>query len=169
MGILCELFVATRRNALKFESRLDVAKPPAYERAEAKGLTPLEFETLWAILQGESFDAKRHQLEDLYFGTHSQSALGRFHMKLLIWKAMLQSLLGKDVGSSWLHRFPKPYVNRLANLKDDEISHIAAAWSKTEEMARSAPRDLDDMLRTLRRLAAVAASSNKQMFVWGSV
>jgi hypothetical protein len=169
MGILCELFVATRRNAMKFESRLDAAEPPIYERAEAKGLTSLEFETLWAILQREDFDPRRHWMEDLYFGSHNRSTLGRLRTKVLIWKAMLQSLLGKDVGSSWLHRFPKAYVSRLAELKDAEIPYIAATWSKTEEMASRKSVDLEELLRTLRRLANAAESSKRQMFVWGSV
>jgi hypothetical protein len=85
MGILCELFVSSRRNARKFEKRLEDEFSPGYVRIETKGLMALEFAVLWAVLLGEAFDPVRHQLEDLYFGLHYRTRLGRMYQRLLIY------------------------------------------------------------------------------------
>jgi hypothetical protein len=168
MGILCELFVSTPRNALRFEKRLEEATRPAYERSDAKGLTPLAFETLWSILLGEPFDPRRHQLEDLYFGSHLRSGFGKLRQRLLVWKAIAKSLLGAEVGDSWLHRFPATYVTALAELNDTSLQSAAAQWAQTEELRRRTEADAQHVLNELRRLAIHAVSHRQQLFLWGS-
>ena len=56
MGILADIFVATREDALHYETIfLAEQKLPTdcYERVEYKGFTGLEFGTLWAIMAGK--------------------------------------------------------------------------------------------------------------------
>ena len=169
MGILCEIFVSSRRDALKFEKLLSEASPPAYLRGEAKGLMPVDFEVLWSVLLNEPFDPTRHQLEDVYFGSHYRTPLGRIRQRLLIWKAMAKELLGSGVGDSWLHRFPFGLVGLLASLDDSSLRRAAPAWLSKAEIAHRSAEDVELILADLRRLAAQAQQSRRHMFVWGSV
>jgi hypothetical protein len=156
MGILCEIFVSSRSDAFKFERRLDTAVPPRYIRAETKGLEPVDFEVLWAVLLAQAFDPKRHQLEDLHFGSHHTSGLGRFKQRLLVWKAMVKSLAGADVGNSWLHRFPPALVHLLTRTEPNSLSGTAATWLSTmNKSSRTAP-ELVQVLLELQHLARQA-------------
>jgi hypothetical protein len=169
MGILCELFVSSRSDAFKFERRLDTATPPQYIRAEAKGLQPVDFESLWAVLVAEPFDPRRHQLEDLYFASHHTSGLGLLKQRLLIWKAMAKALVGADVGNTWLHRFPPALVRRLAGMEPQSMGPTAAGWLSTMKRSSRNADELRGILLELQRLARQAEESGLSMFVWGSV
>jgi hypothetical protein len=169
MGLLCELFVAKHGDALKFERRLEAAAPPRYERGEAKGLLPVSFEVLWAVTEGVPFDPHVHTLPDLYFWSHARSGHGRLRQRLAVWKAMALSVLGRDVGSSWLHQFPRPFVARLAAMNDTDAGKVAEAWGRTDDMKKVGIADARETLNTLRKLAQCAEASRRGLYVWGSV
>lgn len=65
MGLLCDLFVNTRDEALAYESTTTQDRDIRLKRFspfEFKGLTSLEFGTLWAILANEEWDVRRLSL-----------------------------------------------------------------------------------------------------------
>ena len=169
MGILCELFVAKRRDALKFQQRLDMAGPPRYERGEAKGLLPISFEVLWAMMERRPYDPYEHALPDLYFWSHARSGYGRVRQRLAVWKAMALSLVGRDVGNTWLHQFPPSFVKRLASIGDDEATEIEKAWAETEEMAKFGSELARGAMAMLRMLARRSEASGNGLYLWGSV
>jgi hypothetical protein len=168
MGVRTELFVSTRGNARRFEKRRERALPPAYVRVESGSVMPVELGRLWAILLNEPYDAARHELENLYFGTHLRTRFGRVRRKLLMWKAVVRALLGGEIGSSGLYRFPPAYVRTLAALDDRSLQAAAATWARAEGMADRGPADAQGLLLELRRLAAHAESTRRQLFIWGT-
>lgn len=169
MGLLCELFVAKHGDALKFERRLETAAPPRYERTEAKGLLPIAFEVLWAVAERRPFDPHVHTLRDLYFWSHAPSDLGRLRQRLAVWKAMALSLLGRDVGTAWLHQFPRPFVARLAAMNDTEADEVAENWARTDDMKNVGICYARETLNSLRKLARYAEASRRGLYRWGSV
>lgn len=143
MGILADLFVADPKDAITYEAlQLKGAiTPDKFDRAEFKGLTDLEFGTLWAILQNEEWNVKSHCLETI-------------------------SLEGQ--GETWLFRFPEPFLSRLSSLDSSEIGRAAKAWAATEEL-QCEPSDIEPVIRELARLAKAATRDGKGLYLWGSL
>lgn len=145
MGILADIFVASPAAASDYAAsqlRGRAAHVAKYQPAEYKGLTSLEFGTLWALLAGEEWDVEKHMLEDISYGEGNES---------------------------WLCRFPQPLVDLLAALSDTQVETYAAAWAKTDELAGAAVSDLQRIILDLRRLAKASKSSGKDMYLWGSL
>jgi hypothetical protein len=140
MGLLTDIFVATPEDALKYESLAPGELPPGrFEVVNFKGLTDLEFGTLWAILAGEAFDMDRHALEALTPG-----------------------------GETWLFGFPSAFVERLAGLGAADTTSAAAAWAATEELQWD-PSETEEVLVELVRLARRSKSTSKGLYFWGSL
>ncbi|MBC5786387.1 hypothetical protein H8N03_25845 [Ramlibacter sp. USB13] len=169
MGLLCELFVAKHGDALRFERRLEHAVPPRYERGDAKGLLPVSFEVLWAVAERKPFDPYVHTLPDLYFWSHARSGIGRLRQRLAVWRAMALALVGRDIGTSWLHQFPRGFVVKLAQMNDAEAEEIAGTWAGTDDMKNIGTVHARETLNTLRTLARRAEGSGKGLYLWGSV
>ncbi len=144
MGLLCDLFVTTPEEALGYEASVPLdrdARLKKYSPAELKGLTTLEFGTLWAILAGEEWDVSKHMLIDVAFGEGNET---------------------------WLHRFQDEYVDLLSRLDEKAIVAASQAWSQTEELSCS-PDDIRPVVGTLVRLSQEAISKNKGLYMWGSL
>jgi hypothetical protein len=140
MGLLTDIFVATSEDALKYESLAAGELPPGrFEVVNFKGLTNLEFGTLWAILSGESFDLDRHALDAL-----------------------------TPAGESWLFGFPSALVELLAGLGASDTTSAAAAWAATEELQWD-PSETEEVLVELMRLARRSRSASKGLYFWGSL
>jgi hypothetical protein len=147
MGILADIFVATPEAANDYAASQLRGRPAhiaKYQPAEYKGLTSLEFGTLWALIAGVEWDAKKHMLEEVSYGEGNES---------------------------WLCRFPPPLVELLAGLSDPDMERYAAAWAQTEELAMSGATagDVRPIVVDLRRLALAAKSSGRGMYLWGSL
>lgn len=132
MGLQTDLFVGSPEAAAHYEGGL-VAD---IERVQIGGFTNLEFETLWAIVEGETWDVKRHGLEEL-----------------------------ASTEASWTFRFPTAYVGKLQSLGPNDIRDVAEAWSKTEEISAS-PADVLPVIESLVSLAKSATAQNRDLFVW---
>lgn len=144
MGILSDIFVATAEDAASYESIMVAEEEhpsDKYEVVHLKGLTTLEFGTLWAILLEQEWDAERHMLANLTHG---------------------------DEGESWLDQFPSDFVGLLASLDDQRSRSAAAAWAETEEMGCEAS-DVAPILTDLKRLAKRAQSTGRGLYLWGSL
>src|SRR6516164_11483850 len=87
MAILTDIFVSSPADAQRYEALEPKRSGGPFELVQFKGLTSLEFGTLWAILNNEEFDFDKHALESL-----------------------------APEGETWLFRFPAAYVQKLATL-----------------------------------------------------
>jgi hypothetical protein len=132
MGLMTELFVAERGQAKTYTP----ASPGDIERAQLGGLTSLEFETLWAILQGEEWTLEKHALREV---------------------------VSRE--ESWIHEFPGSYVEKLRTLGGSEMASAAAQWAATEEISSTADEVLP-IIEQLVSLARSAAAKRKTLFVW---
>ncbi|TMG73160.1 MAG: hypothetical protein E6H80_10360 [Betaproteobacteria bacterium] len=143
MGILSDLFVAEPRDAPSYESLQSSGKLPAgrFERVQFKGLTDLNFGILWAFLEGQEWDIKTHVLEEV--------------------------AMGKG-GETWLFQFPRPLVAKLGVLDRSGVVRAAEFWAQTEELMCD-PSEIEPVVAELVRLAQIAASSTKGLFLWGSL
>ena len=141
MGILADLFVAHPADAPGYEEQLKNrdALQKRFERVEFKGLTDLEFSTLWALLKGEEWDLEKHALEEV-----------------------------TPAGNTWLFRFPSSFVQQLTSIDERRISDVSIPWAATEELQWE-PSEAKEVVVELVRLARVAKSSSKGLFLWGSL
>jgi hypothetical protein len=144
MGLLCDLFVSTDSEARSYEA---VAKGERailiekYAPTEFKGLTSLEFGTLWAILLGEEWDVDRHMLIDVAFGEGNES---------------------------WLHQFQSEYVALLTKLDETTIDRVSDLWGRTEALS-CASSDVRPVIEALARLSRQAVGESKGLYMWGSL
>lgn len=139
MAILTDLFVSTQADAQRYESLRVKRSGGPIEFVQFKGLTNLEFGTLWAIINGEAFD----------FDTHG-----------------LESLTPQE--ETWLFRFPTTFVQKLATLTPARIDEVATAWADTEELQWD-PSEAREVIVDLVRLSKLASVPSKGMFFWGSL
>lgn len=144
MGILADIFVATEDEALAYESSIDSDDIEKYERVEFKGLTGLEFGTLWAILENEEWDVDVHMLEDVSYG---------------------------EDGETWLMMFPDELISLLCSVENNNFESVLDQWAITEELQMSGwePAEVGTVLEDLIRLAKTAQSSKRGLYLWGSL
>jgi len=137
MGILSDIFVAKPADAAKYEDHMNSETgDKLYEVASYKNLTPLEFGTLWAILEGRPYDDKKHGLLEV-----------------------------KPTEESWLYRFPSEYVQLLANLTPGKIEAASVPWAATEEISGEAS-DMAEVIVEVSKLARHALLPGKGLFLW---
>lgn len=144
MGIIADIFVSTPQDADTYDDlAISGEELPGdrFERVEFKGFTPLEFGTLWAILERRDWDESQHQLEHI---AH------------------------RDEGESWLERFPPALVELLAGLSDQKLEETSVVWGQTEELECDGPQ-LVPVLQGLRKLARSAVANHRSMYLWGSL
>jgi hypothetical protein len=142
VSILSDFFVATPNDALEYESLLLAAEPVPNERfttVSYQGFTSLELGFLWAHLERQAWDVERHGLEHVSHG---------------------------EEGETWLERFPDEFVRLLSDL--EQPAALASLWAQHEEL-NAEPEDLMPFLGDLKRLAQLAQSSRKALYLWGSL
>ena len=135
MSILSDLFVSEPEKAQEY------AKFPSdrLERAQFKGLTDLEFTTLWALIKNEEWDIDEHSLE----------AVG-------------------EPGDTWLFKFPSSFVDALSSLDQAGVSRVSPLWASTEELEWE-PSEAQEVIEELVRLANLTKSNSKRLYLWGSL
>jgi len=147
MGIVADIFVATPEAAADYSASQLRGRPAhikKYQPAEHKGLTPLEFGSLWALISAEKWDAKKHMLTEVSYG---------------------------DGYESWLLSFPDPFVRLLANLNDKQVDQYSVEWAKTKTFQASGvtAAEVRPIIVDLRRMAKSAITSGRPMYLWGSL
>ena len=143
MGILADVFVSTPQDAEHYEElTADGDDPPSdrFDRVQYKRFTPLEFGTLWAVLEDCDWDPSRHMLEHI----------------------------SESNAETWLEHFPPLLVEKLAGLTDAQLNKTARSWGKTEEIQCDGS-ELVPVLHDLRRLARSAIEKKRALFLWGSL
>ncbi|MGL4231880.1 MAG: hypothetical protein ACRDAM_21535 [Casimicrobium sp.] len=144
MGLLCDLFVCSPEDALEYENCArndEETRRSKYSPIELKGLTSLEFGTLWSILEKQPWDANRHMLIDIAFGEDNES---------------------------WLHEFQHEYLLLLSKLTPGNMNSVASAWGATEEIS-CVPEDMFPVVEALVQLSNRALVENRRLYMWGSV
>jgi hypothetical protein len=142
MGLLSDFFVATPEVALHYPSLSEGGNSVSanrVERAEYKNFTPLALEMLWAVLRREQRDAKRHGIE-------------RVSRK-------------EEDEQTWLFRFPDELVHLVSALDEPAEKRVADAWVSPGDV----PGDSDELrqvLRDLKRLAIVAQTDGRNLYLW---
>lgn len=139
MAILADLFVSTLPDASSYPPTGGGNSHARFQSVEFKGLTNLEFGTLWAIVDGEEFDFDKHALLSL-----------------------------SPEGETWLFQFPVAYVQKLASLTPTRIDEASAEWAGTEELQWN-PSEAKEVIVELTRLAKLSSSSSKGLILWGSL
>lgn len=145
MGIIADIFVTSPEAAADYAAsqlRGRAAHIKRYQPAEYKGLTPLEFSSLWALIASEEWNSKKHMLAEVSYG---------------------------DGNESWLFSFPDSFVRLLANLSDKQVDQYAVEWARTEELSGSTSADVRPIIVDLRRMAKSALASGQPMYLWGSL
>jgi hypothetical protein len=145
LTIHADVFVATAADASEYAQARRNGRyrlNERYQRVEFTGLTGLEFCALWAILEDEPRDARRH---------------------------VLQSIAVGDDGHSWLDRFPEPLVARLAGMDASAIANAHALWQVSEGLRDADSPDHPLLLAELKRLAFSAQASGRGVYLWGSL
>jgi hypothetical protein len=135
MGLMTEIFIADEKQARTYDS----LSPGAVERVQLGGLTNLEFETLWAILEGVEWDPETHALAEIVGGEEA-----------------------------WIHEFPAGYVEKLCKLGAQESASAAVTWAATEEIS-AMPEEVLPIIGQLVALARAAAARNLRLFLWTSL
>ena len=141
MSILGDLFVTDADSAQLYEKFQSQDKFPVdrFERAQFKSLTDLEFTTLLALIQNEEWDIDQHSLE----------------------------VMGVP-DDTWLFKFPPSFVDALSSLDKAGVSRVSPLWASTEEMEWE-PSEAQEVIEELVRLAKLAKSNSKGLYLWGSV
>jgi len=134
LGLLNQLFAGTAADAEAFTS----ASRPG-RALPIGGMTSLEFESLWSILDGRDWDPKVHSLDEL-----------------------------RSSESDWLFRLPAPFVGALVGAPAASLDGVAAAWARTEELACE-PDEIRPVLIGLIELARDARTAGLSLFLYVSL
>ena len=135
MGILTELFVATDEEARSY----DGDSADSFQSVQLGGLTNLEFETLWAILEGKEWSPDSHGLEEVRF-----------------------------TDDMWTFKFPAAYVELLRKLDTKGVTAAAERWAATEEIS-CAPAEVEHVIVALVAIAGTIGDDNRSLFLWVSL
>jgi len=138
MSVLADIYISPEDEAVNY----DTAPDQFTERAQYKGMTPLEISMLWSIMQGVEWDV---------------ALMDEFPCLLQI-----------DGGERLVHKFPAEMVAELAKLSPERAATVTAAWAATEELSCS-PEDIRPTVDDLVRLAGRAIESGRSMFLWNCV
>ena len=138
MSVLSDIYVSTDTEAVKY----DTAPDTFTERAQFKGMTPLELSTLWSIMRGVAWDVTM--------------------------MAEFGCLLQIDGGERLIHSFPAAMVKSLGQLTEEQMRDFSAKWAATDELACS-PSDIQPVVEEMSRLARAAGNSGRGLFIWNCV
>jgi hypothetical protein len=147
MGVLSDFFIATPEQAARYARCIEEEDEGQEIRTllqprEWKRFTGLEFGTLWAILEGETWNVKKHRLAHVEHG---------------------------DEGEWWLERFPPRLIQLLATLDGAQRQSALELWAKTDEL-RCDPGELDPVLSDLQELARrIPETGETSLYMWGSL
>ena len=138
MGVLSDIYVSRDDDALKYDTAPDQFR----ERCQYKGITVLEFSTLWSIMRGIEWDV---------------GLMDEFPCLLQI-----------DGGERLIQRFPLAMVSELAGLSSDRIGTVTTAWAATEEL-NCDPTDIRSVVDDLVRLSRKADETGQGLYLWNCV
>ena len=135
MGMLTELFIGSEEDARTYGP----ASASQFDALQLGGLTDLEFGTLWAILEGVKWDAKKHVLRKV-----------------------------AATAEQWTFAFPESYLDRLRSLPASELPSAASMWASRPEINAGAD-EVEPVIEQLVQLAREATERKQSLFLWVSL
>jgi hypothetical protein len=138
MSVLADIYISPDDEAVKY----DTAPDQFTDRAQYKGMTPLELSMLWCIMRDIEWDA---------------ASMDEFACLLQI-----------DGGERLIHKFPEAMVAGLSKLSPERTGAVTVAWAATEELNCS-PEDIRPTVDDMVRLAGRAIETGRSMFLWNCV
>jgi hypothetical protein len=135
MGLMTELFVAREDEARIY----DHASAGRFHSVQLGGLTNLEFETLWAILAAEKWNAKTYALDEV-----------------------------ASTGGTWTFHFPLAYIAKLRELDSAGVSAAAKSWAATDELLCK-PAEVEPVITKLVSIAKSIRDNDRGLFLWFSL
>ena len=136
MSVLSDLYLAEPRHAKAYDFN---QKCPEIDRAQYKGMTPLELSTLWAITLKKEWDV---------------AMMDEFPEILVV-----------DGGQRLIYQVPAAAVEHFATLPESEIASAAVAWAQSEELACEAG-DVQPVIEAIVRLSKRGLETNRQLYLW---
>ncbi len=73
-----------------------------------------------------------------------------------------------DGEEAWMIRFPADLVTRLAAATPGELDAARVEWANLEELGVD-PSDLTELMVALQRLAKLAVSTGRSVYLYGSL
>ena len=136
MGLLADIFIASLEVAKKLD---DTSSLPQEDVAQYGRMTELEMGFIKQLLIGEelSFDPN----------------LGFEAINIV------------DDGERVTTMFPNDMITMLANMNDEQMTHVANGLAESEEM-QCDPSDVMPVLIDLKKLAAKAEEFGQGLFLW---
>jgi len=107
MSVLADIYISLDDEAVKYDTTPNLFT----DRAQYKGMTPLEVSMLWSLMQDVEWNV---------------ALMGEFPCLLQI-----------DGGERLIHKFPAEMVSQLSKLSLDRAAAVTAAWAATEELSCS--------------------------------
>jgi hypothetical protein len=138
MRVLADIYIARDDEAVLYDRTPDIFA----DRAECKGITPLELSMLWAIMRGIEWDV---------------ALMNEF-----------PCILQQDGGQRFIHRLPAAMGTELAQLAPDPISVLAPKWAAIEELGWP-PDAIRPVIGDLVSLARRAGESGRSVYLWNLV
>jgi hypothetical protein len=135
MGLMTELFVAGEDEARSYNH----SSAGRFHSVQLGGLTNLEFESLWAILAAEKWNAKTFALDKV-----------------------------ASTEGTWTFRFPLEYIERLRGLDSAGVSDAAKSWAATDELLCK-PAELEPVITKLVSIARSIRDEDRGLFLWFSL
>ncbi len=139
MSALSDFYLADPQHAKDYD--VD-QKCPDIDRAQYKGMTPLELSILWAITQKKEW---------------ADSMMDEFSEILVV-----------DGGQRLIYQVPTAAVEHFATLTGGEIASAAVAWAQTEELSCD-PGDVQPVIEEIVRLSKRGLETNRKLYLWISV
>lgn len=143
MGVLTDFVVANRDEA-KLVGETDVPSA-VFDGIDAKGIDQVKMATLHSILTQTEYDPDLLATDESFLYTGSEDG-------------------------PWVQALPDTMIARLADLSVFETKRVAQEWFATEEFQpKYSGWSVDDVaafLTEMTRLARVAVSENKTVFMW---
>jgi hypothetical protein len=136
MSVLTDFYLADPQYAKDYDDDQQCAE---IDRAQYKGITPLEVSKLLAIVQTKAW---------------AISMMDEFPQVLIV-----------DGGERLIFEIPKPIMERFAALTAAEICSATAAWAKTEELACEA-EDVQPVVEEIVRLSKRGLETKRSLYLW---
>jgi len=138
MSLLADIYISRDDEAVKYDTSPDQFA----DRAQYKGITPLELSMLWAIMRGIEWDV---------------ASMDEF-----------PCLLQQDGGERLIHQLPAGMITDLSKLTAEQIAIVTPKWAATEELAWP-PDETRPVVEDLVRLARQATESGRSVYLWNCV
>ncbi len=139
MSVVADIYVSTPQRAAEYDGDPNLFQN---ESASWKQFTSLELSILWSLLQGREWDV---------------AMMDRFEEVLVV-----------DDGDRIITRMPDEMLHDVLAADDAKRDRVLSEWAASEELACDV-EEVRPFWDDLKRLANVAVTSGRGLFLWNCV